>query len=177
MGFDKPDAVGGDAIDPQDADVESGGMAVEADFNLVIVVLVQGDSLLWFFAFLSIVGGFGGLKNVSQARANLMKPGDLSKSWYIYIYIIENHYIKDGVHQAAFDTPRLPCRDKLFLDFHGFEGWFLPFYEFDMVFLHLRRNALKDVQPFVPSVAIDLGLWTGTGGYDLSCDVEDAPSL
>ena len=79
-GFDKPDAVGGDAIDPQDADVESGGMAVERDFNLVIVVLVQGDSLLWFFAFLSIVGGFWGLKNVSQARANLMKPGDLSKS-------------------------------------------------------------------------------------------------
>ena len=81
MGFDKPDAVGGDAIDPQDADVESGGMAaVEAGFSFVIVVLVQGDSLLWFFAFLSIVGGFGGLKNVSQARANLMKPGDLSKS-------------------------------------------------------------------------------------------------
>lgn len=51
MGFDKPDAVGGDAIDPQDADVESGGMAVEAGFSLVIVVLVQGDSLLWFFAF------------------------------------------------------------------------------------------------------------------------------
>lgn len=45
MGFDKPDAVGGDAIDPQDADVESGGMAVEADFNLVIVVLVQGEPL------------------------------------------------------------------------------------------------------------------------------------
>lgn len=45
MGFDKPDAVGGDAIDPQDADVESGGMTVEADFNLVIIVLVQGEPL------------------------------------------------------------------------------------------------------------------------------------
>lgn len=45
FGFEQAEAVGGDAIHEEDADVESGGVAVKAYFHFVIAVSVQGESL------------------------------------------------------------------------------------------------------------------------------------
>ena len=45
FGFEQADSVGGDAVHEEDADVETWGVAVKADFRFVIAVPVQGEPL------------------------------------------------------------------------------------------------------------------------------------